>query len=241
VLGCCLTSAGLDYTRWQSGFTASRNTGKTLESLKPGWKTRSLRRQNSREKQLTLTDNQIIEYIRGGDVRKYALLVDRHKDKAFTLAIRLVGNRGEADELVQDGFLRAYRSLEQFRGEAKFSTWLYRIVYNLCMTRVSRRRPQPDTVDFQDPAVENSFGEDGQQSFDLQLENQEQKEILEDEIGSLPEKYRVAVTLFYLQEMSYEEMTEILNLPLGTVKTNLFRGRNLLRERLLIRWKGELV
>jgi RNA polymerase sigma-70 factor (ECF subfamily) len=190
---------------------------------------------------LILTDNQIIEQIRGGNPRKYVLLVDRHKDKAFTLAFRLVGDRGEAEELVQDGFMRAYRNLERFRGDAKFSTWLYRIVYNVCMTKVSRRREQPDTVDFQDSTVANSFVDEEEPNADLQLENEEYKQILRDEIQELPEKYCSAVTLFYLEDMSYEEMTGVLNLPLGTVKTNLFRGRNLLRERMLERLKGEIV
>ncbi|MEK7248789.1 MAG: sigma-70 family RNA polymerase sigma factor [Bacteroidota bacterium] len=188
------------------------------------------------------TDNEIIERIRAGDSRKYALLVNRHKDKAFTLAVRLVGDRREAEEVVQDGFMRAYRNLEQFRGDAKFSTWFYRIVYNLCMTKVSRRRWQPEIVDVHRGEMsDNVFVDKDEIGFDERLENEELNQIVVDEVNLLPEKYRTPITLFYLQEMSYEEMTEVMNLPLGTVKTNLFRGRNLLRERVLVRLKGEIV
>jgi RNA polymerase sigma-70 factor (ECF subfamily) len=198
-------------------------------------------KQTHRITDLSVTDNQIIQEIRKGDSRKYALLVDRHKDRAFTLALRLVGDRSEAEELVQDGFLRAYRNLDQFRGDAKFSTWLYRIVYNLCMTKVSRRRSRHVTFDVQDEIHKDMLVEDEETTFDERLENEEFQQVVVDEVNELPEKYRIAVTLFYLQEMSYEEMTEVLGLPLGTVKTNLFRGRNLLRQRVQVRLKGEIV
>lgn len=174
-------------------------------------------------------------------MRKFALLVNRHKDKAFTLAIRLVGDKSEAEELVQDGFMRAYRSLGQFRGDAKFSTWLYRIVYNLCMTKVSRRRPQKESVDMEEAMLDNICFDDNELGVDERVEQAEHKQILLEEITKMPERFRMAVTLFYLQEMSYDEMTEVMNLPLGTVKTNLFRGRNLLRERMAARLKGEIV
>jgi RNA polymerase sigma-70 factor, ECF subfamily len=188
-----------------------------------------------------LTDQQIIEAIRLGDVRKYALLVDAHKDKAFTLALRLVGDRHEAEELVQDAFMRAYRALGSFRGDAKFSTWLYRIVYNLCLTRVSRRRSQGEQLDVHEEMLDNVFVDDESAGADEMLESEDRKAILTAELQQLPENYRVAVTLFYLEEMSYEEMVSVLNMPLGTVKTNLFRGRNLLRQRLVARMKGEVV
>lgn len=184
------------------------------------------------------SDNDIIEQIRTGDVRKYSLIVDRHKNQAYALAFRIVGEKREAEELVQDGFVRAFRSLDQFRGDAKFSTWLYRIVYNLCMTRVTRRRLRPDSVDIHEEMLDNVFV-DEEEGADERMENEEYNRIVAEEIQQLPEKFKSAVTLFYLQEMSYEEMTTVLNLPLGTVKTNLFRGRNLLRERVLLRLKGE--
>jgi RNA polymerase sigma-70 factor (ECF subfamily) len=184
------------------------------------------------------TDSDIIEQVRAGNTRRYAVLVDRHKDRMLTLACRLLGRREEAEELVQDAFMRAFRSLDRFRGDAKFSTWLYRILHNLCMTKVSRRRRVD--VEEDEEQVIDTLADDGSPSVQEQLEDEEMRGILKQEMNLLPEKYRSVVALFYIQEMSYEEVVSILNLPVGTVKTNLFRARNLLKGRILARMKGEM-
>ena len=187
------------------------------------------------------TDQDIIEQVRAGNTRRYALLVDRHKDRALTLACRLVGLKEEAEELVQDAFVRAFRSLDQFRGDAKFGTWFYRILYNLCMTRVTRRRGKADQVNLDDEGVLDTLQVDEDEpSIDERIEEHELHELISDEINNLPEKFRSVVTLFYVQEMSYEEIVTVLNAPIGTVKTNLFRARSLLRKNVLGRVKGEM-
>jgi RNA polymerase sigma-70 factor, ECF subfamily len=187
------------------------------------------------------TDRDIIDQVRAGNTRRYAVLVDRNKDKALTLALRLVGNRHEAEELVQDAFLRAFKSLDQFRGEAKFGTWLYRILYNLCMTKVTRRRGTFEQLDVDDEkGLDNTLVDNDEPSIHERLEDEELEEMISSEIDGLPEKYRTVITLFYVQEMSYEEIIAVLNTPIGTVKTNLFRARNLLKERVLGRMKGEM-
>lgn len=191
--------------------------------------------------QLNDTDEKIIQDIRGGNPRRYGALVDRHKDRAMTLAVRLTGDREEAEELVQDAFVRAYNNLEQFRGEAKFGTWFYRILYNLCMTRVTRRRPKVDTLDVHDEHVSHSLALISEDSLTLErMEETELQEMIALAIENLPEKYKTPVTLFYVQEMSYDEIAEVLKLPVGTVKTNLFRGRSLLRESVLLKLKDEV-
>jgi RNA polymerase sigma-70 factor, ECF subfamily len=190
---------------------------------------------------VNVSDKELIEQIQKGNARIYAQLVKRHKDRAFTLALRLVGDRHDAEELVQDAFVRAYRSLDSFRGDAKFSTWFYRIVYNLCMTRISRRRTQSDRLDLHDDVWNDSLTDADEYSFDEKIENDELMSCIKEEIERLPIQYRSVITLFYAQEMSYEEICEILQLPVGTVKTNLFRGRNALRELVFSRLKGELV
>lgn len=187
------------------------------------------------------TDRDIIEQVRAGNSRRYALLVDRHKDRAFMLAVRLTGDKGEAEELVQDAFLRAFKSLDQFRGDAKFGTWFYRILYNLCMTKVTRRRGKQEQLDVDDAEVLDTLLVDTDEpSIHERLEDEELKEMISDEIESLPEKFKSVITLFYVQEMSYEEIVSVLNMPIGTVKTNLFRARNLLKEKVLSRLKGEV-
>lgn len=186
------------------------------------------------------TDRDIVEQVRAGNIRRYAVLVDRHKDRALTLATRLTSDRGEAEELVQDAFMRAFKNLDQFRGDAKFGTWFYRILYNLCMTKVTRRHHRAETLDDVDgPWLETMILEQGEPSIHDRLEREELQEMISNEVDKLPEKYRLVIVLFYIQEMAYEEMVSILNMPIGTVKTNLFRARNLLKERVLGRLKGE--
>lgn len=189
---------------------------------------------------MTDPDTEIINAVRAGESRRFGALVDRHKDRAMTLAYRLVGEKSEAEELVQDSFLRAFRSLGTFRGDAKFSTWFYRILYNVCMTRVRRRRDISVRIDGEDPSGEADAWADPAPDMLERMESDEIREILLEEMLRLPEAFRAALTLFYVQELKYEEMTEVLRVPVGTVKTHLSRGRALLRERVLERMKDEV-
>lgn len=186
-------------------------------------------------------EQEILKEVRAGNTRRYAVLVEAHKDRAMTLALRLVGNREEAEELVQDAFVRAHDKLEDFRGDARFGTWLYRILYNLCLTKISRRKSKPEMVDLPDErSLDVILVNDDEISALDQLQDDEIREIVMNEIDMLPGKYKSALLMFYVQEMSYEEMTEALQAPLGTVKTNLFRARSLLRERVLARTHDEV-
>jgi len=183
-------------------------------------------------------DQTLIEDVRKGNTRRFGVLVDRHKDRALTLALRLVGDRGEAEELVQDAFLRVYKNLAQFRGDARFSTWFYRILYNLCMTRITRRRPGPEPLDgIDERRIEVDAGD--VQGLE-RLEEQELHAMLADAIRKLPERYRTVVTLFYVQEMDQEEISHVLELPVGTVKTHLYRARALLKTMVTDRLKNEV-
>lgn len=167
-------------------------------------------------------------------------MVDRHKTPAMTLAVRLVGNRPEAEELVQDAFVRAYRSLHTFRGDAKFGTWFYRILYNLCMTKVSRRKkPLAQNQELDDASL-NDMIPDDEMTVQERLEAEELQGLINMQIDQLPDRMKSVVVLFYVQEMSYEEIVAVTDQPIGTVKTNLFRARALLRKRVLARMKGEV-
>ncbi len=171
----------------------------------------------------------ILERVRAGDHRALASLIERHKDRAYTLAFRILGSRVEAEEVVQDAFLRAYQNIASFRGDASFGTWLYRIVFNLSMTIRSRRRQPAQPLDtlVEEPA-EGAYDDRTWDALD-RLEHQEQAALLERVLRSLPEQHRIAVELFYLQEQSYEEIVVIMGVPLGTVKTYLFRARKRLK------------
>ena len=187
------------------------------------------------------TDEEIIREICQGNTRRFGLLVDRHRHRAFTLAFRLVGERREAEELVQDAFVRVFQHVGDFRNESAFGTWLYRIVYNLCMTKVTRRKGTPQLLDIQDENLSESIPADPDDlSVQGRLEQEEVQSLLAAEIENLPEHFRAAITLFYVQEMKYEQIAEIMEVPVGTVKTYLFRGRTRLRQRIIARLSKEV-
>ena len=182
-------------------------------------------------------DEQLIERIQRGEIRYFADLVDRHKDRALTVAVRLLRHREDAEEAVQDAFVRAFRGLAGFRGDARFSTWFYRILYNTCLTRL-RSGQAAVTVSTDDPDAHEPVAavvDEGGDPLD-QLDINETRAIIAEEMARLPERFRIPVTLFYVNDMSYEEIAAVLESPIGTVKTNLFRGRVALRDQVRARF-----
>ena len=181
---------------------------------------------------MTPSDSEILEKIRGGAKHHYARLVDRYKDRAFTLAVRMLKNREDAEEAIQDAFIRAYNGLERFEGNAKFSTWFYRIVYNVCLTRLGKRKDDFIRIDYEDDEGYNLHDPALFSSTENDIESRDMIALVKQTIESLPEKYASVLSLFYFQELSHGEICEITQLPLGTVKIHLFRARALLQKRL---------
>ncbi len=177
-----------------------------------------------------MKEHEIIQKILSGDRRAFSLLVERHQAKAMTLALRMLKNREDAEEALQDAFLRVFRSLGSFEGKANFSTWFYRIVYNVCASALEKRGS----------AVFTSLSEDDREielpdashsnAPDELLEEHEDNTIIYREIERLPVEYSSVLTLFFVQQLRYDEITAVTGMPLGTVKTRLFRGRMMLRE-----------
>ena len=173
------------------------------------------------------SDAELVARARRGDEAAFEQLVLGHQRYAFNLAYRVIGNYAEAEDVTQEAFVRAWRGLPGFRGQARFATWLYRIVYNLCLNRLPRLRqellqaePLEEAVVNPAPAPPDVF------------EVQERLAFLHDELNRLPAKYRLVLTLRYLQDLSYAESAAALDVPMGTVKTHLHRARRLLTERL---------
>jgi RNA polymerase sigma-70 factor (ECF subfamily) len=143
----------------------------------------------------------------------------------------MVHHYEEASEITQEAFLAAWQGLPTFRGEARFATWLYRIAYNCALKQIeSRKRDQALHAALQ--AEQALDGKDSQEQADARLDACEQQAVVQEQLSYLPAKYRIVLVLRHLQEMTYEEMAEILAMPVGTIKTHLFRARNLLKERL---------
>jgi RNA polymerase sigma-70 factor (ECF subfamily) len=175
----------------------------------------------------------IIQRVLGGDRQAYAELVDRHKEKGMTLAFKMLKNREEAEEALQDAFIRAFNALPRFEWKSSFSTWFYRIVFNVCSTALSRRgtahevslqeQEQEEEVQNLELASEDPLPDDI-------LESSELNSIILEEIEKLPAQYGSTFTLFFVQDMTYEEIVQVTGLPLGTIKARLFRARLLLRD-----------
>lgn len=164
-----------------------------------------------------IDDLQLIDRVLAGEQNVYAQLVERYKSYAFTIALKVLGVRPDAEEAAQDAFIKAYHNLAKFNREAKFSTWLYRIVFN---TAISFRRARK--VTFQDiPESTAAHGADTEKA----LEKSDKKRFIQMALARLSEADRVAITLFYLRELSLEEIGNITGMPANTVKVRIHRAR----------------
>ncbi|HTX20185.1 MAG TPA: sigma-70 family RNA polymerase sigma factor [Bacteroidota bacterium] len=183
----------------------------------------------------SLSDDEIIRRVLGGSTRSFADLVERHQDKAMTLATRMLRNREEAEEAVQDAFVRAFNGLQRFEKRSRFSTWFYRIVFNVCSTALSKRG------ELRHLSSEGAEEEGGVEIPDLTempdaiVEGEDFRRHVLDAMNGLPPLYSGIVTMFYLDDLGYEEIAAITGSPLGTVKARLFRARAMLREGILQR------
>jgi RNA polymerase sigma factor (sigma-70 family) len=185
------------------------------------------------------SENEIIEQIRRGDKRRYSLLVDKYKDRAFSLAFGMLKNRQEAEEAAEDAFIRAYNALDKFQSRARFGTWFYRIVYNVCITRLHRKKDAPKVSEYDDEKDRDGSAVSVQLSIYAEIEMHDMVSFVRKIISEMPDRYRVMLSLFYFQELSYQEICECTQMPIGTVKTQLFRARTMLQERLSHELKTE--
>ncbi len=184
--------------------------------------------------QVNEPDHSIVEQIRNGETRKYAVLVDRYKRRGLALALRTLRDPREAEETLQDAFLRAFRGLDGFRGESSFGTWFYRILYNLCISRSRRGKPMNMSIgSLDDDAIEEGVLADESADLTLAIEGEDIRDLVLVELDRLPDNYRIPLALFYLQELSYEEIASIMKVPIGTVKTNIHRARSRLKDRVI--------
>jgi RNA polymerase sigma-70 factor (ECF subfamily) len=186
-------------------------------------------------------DYETIQRVLSGDKRAYAALVDRHKDRAMTLALRMLKNREDAEEALQDAFVRAFLALSGFEWKSSFSTWFYRIVFNVCSTRLSRRgEEQFVSTDEEDEEGYARELPSSDETPDRATERLDEQRIVQEAIANLPVVYGTMLTLFLVQDMSYEEIVDVTGLPLGTVKVRLFRARDLLRKSVAERMREQL-
>jgi RNA polymerase sigma-70 factor (ECF subfamily) len=168
-------------------------------------------------------ERELVERCRQDDEGAFQELVDRHKNLVFAMIARTVQDRSRIEDLAQDVFLRVHRGLPYFRGEARLATWIYRIVANVC-TQARKRAPVPISLDDERSAVITPSG------ADPQFAGIELRDRLEKAIARLPDQQRLLIAAHYLQGVQYEDLADALGVPLGTVKTHLYRAKRQLRR-----------
>ncbi|WP_059103186.1 RNA polymerase sigma factor SigW [Shouchella shacheensis] len=179
--------------------------------------------------------NRLIKEIKKGDDQAFAELVDLYKDKVYQVSYRMVGHAHDAQDIAQEAFLRAYTNLDKFDTKRKFSTWLFRIATNVAIDRLRKRKPDfhlQDVVKGTDGVTYESQLEANEDLPEEQVITLELQEWIQGEIIKLPPKYRSAIILKYIEDLSLKEISDILDLPVPTVKTRIHRGREALRKRM---------
>jgi RNA polymerase sigma-70 factor (ECF subfamily) len=178
-----------------------------------------------------ISDSEIIESVKNGNHSDYSLLIDRYKNRAFSMLKKMLRNEMDAEEVLQDSFLKAYSGLKNFREEAKFSTWFYRIVYNTALTRISAKRRQTENeMSSIDDLPELKSNDDYESS-----EKKDVSKFISDTIEQLPPKYASVINLYYIDGMSCEEVSDVMNISVPNVKVILHRSRNALKDLLIER------
>ena len=176
-----------------------------------------------------LTEIEIIESVIKGNEADYELLINLHKNKTFTLLKRILKNEQDAEEVLQDVFLKVYYKLSTFKGESKFSTWLYKIAYNTALTKLASKKRK---IEIEMSSIEKHF--------DLkELDNKHYSETNSAEsylfkiLEEMPIRYAVIINLFYIDNLSVKEISEVINTSIVNVKVMLHRARNILRDLLV--------
>ncbi|MBN2503379.1 MAG: sigma-70 family RNA polymerase sigma factor [Anaerolineales bacterium] len=170
-------------------------------------------------------ETQLIRRAQKGDSAAFEKLVNENAQYVYNLALRILGNPQDAEDLAQEAFVRVWKNIKKFRAEARFRTWLYRIVTNLCYDRLPRLRKELSLLE---PDDELELPEERYQPED-ELLSAELRTQIHTAIDNLPEAYKLLITLRHLQALSYAEIAEVTSQPLGTVKTGIHRARKQLR------------
>ncbi len=179
----------------------------------------------------------LIEKCKNGDIESFEKLIEKYQVVAFNIAYRMIGNKEDASDMAQEALIKVFKSLKNFRGDSSFSTWFYRIVTNKCIDTL-RKMKKVKTVSL-DKEFETESGSysmevaDNKYLPDKLYEVKEKQELVQAALKKVPEKYRTVLVLRDIQGFTYDEIVEITNNPLGTVKSRISRGRLLLKEILI--------
>jgi len=181
-------------------------------------------------------DRELIERCKRGDIGAFDQLFRRYTRQVYNYAFRMIPNYDDANDIAQEAFVRAFNSIRSFRGDSNFSTWLFRIVYNVSLDEIKRRKGRyllslDEQLELEEDSLTRQV-ESESPSPDELVEKQERDRILQEAIETLPEYQKAMIVLYHMQGFSYEEIAEIVGLPIGTVKSRLNRARESLKEKL---------
>ena len=180
-------------------------------------------------------DSELIAHALKGDQKAFEELTRRHRPSVYHIVFKIVRHRDTADDLVQETFMKAFSSLAGYRPEFRFSTWLYKIAANCSIDYLRKKRIQALSLDG------SPDGREGNREFEVadysyhperDLVRKEQRFSIEEAIESLPDKYRQVIIYRHREDKSYEEIADLLRIPIGTVKARIFRARELLKKKL---------
>lgn len=167
-----------------------------------------------------VSDLELVKRSKKGDAGAFSILVRRHEKMVYNLAYRYMRDVALAEDMAQEAFLKGYRLLKGFRGDCSFSTWMYRVTGSVCLTEIGRRKKRGE-VELQ-PSHDRSVESDRAEANDI-------ADVVRRCVRQLPEKYAAIVTMYYLHETPYEEIAAAMEIPMGTLKTWMFRARKELR------------
>lgn len=184
-------------------------------------------------------DRYLLDMAKKGNAAAFEELIEIHQKKVYNIALRMMGNPDDASELAQEAFIKAYRSIRNFREESTFSTWIYRIATNVCLDELRKRKNRNVVYLDEDFKLEDGDMkrqvEDSAPTPDAIYERAEISRVVNEAIQSLSEEHRLVLILRDIQGYSYEEISEMLKCPEGTIKSRINRGRQALKDLLLSR------
>lgn len=173
---------------------------------------------NDRQK---FSDLELVQQTKAGDTEAYSELMRRHQQVIYNLCYRFMRDSSQAEDMSQEAFLKGYRLLHGFRGDCTFSTWLYRVAGSVCLTEIARRKRRGETA---------LLPQHMEQVLAPQAEPSDMPEKIRGCVSQLSQRYATIITMYYLKGLPYEEIAQVLNIPMGTLKTWMFRARKQLRK-----------
>ena len=181
-------------------------------------------------------ERSLLRRLRDRDERAFRELIDGHRDRVYNITYRMLGNRSEAEDVAQEVFITVFKTIDTFREESKFSTWLYRVTVNHCKNRIkylARRHDRDrDELDETSTGANGAIGGPQPAAPDRALESSQMEQLIQEAIATLDEEQRIVVVLRDVEDLSIEEICKITELPDGTVKSRLHRARLVLRKKL---------